>query len=80
MSQEVTEVTVAVIIVLLYMSQPKVAEVVTQFDLQPHMQSELWPDIRKGIDQHLGKIYTKNKSSLKGDYWICFHLLLNWTK
>nr|GFC06053.1 hypothetical protein [Tanacetum cinerariifolium] len=42
----------------------------TQFDLQPHMQSELWPDIMKGIDQHLGKIYTDNKSSLKRDYWI----------
>ncbi|GJX96474.1 zinc finger, PHD-type containing protein [Tanacetum coccineum] len=42
----------------------------TQFDLQPHMQSELWPDIRKGIDQHLGKIYTDNKSSLKRDYWV----------
>ncbi|GKD74729.1 hypothetical protein Tco_1333011, partial [Tanacetum coccineum] len=38
----------------------------TQFDLQPHMQSEIWPDIRKGIDQHLGKIYTDNKlESLK---------------
>ncbi|GJV10418.1 F-box domain containing protein [Tanacetum coccineum] len=34
----------------------------TQFDLKPHMQSELWPEIRKGIDQHLGKIYTDNKS------------------
>ncbi|GJS72499.1 hypothetical protein Tco_0705340 [Tanacetum coccineum] len=42
----------------------------TQFDLQPHMQSEIWPDIRKGIDQHLGKIYTDNKSSLKRDYWV----------
>nr|GEV65461.1 hypothetical protein [Tanacetum cinerariifolium] len=34
------------------------------------MQSELWPEIRKGIDQHLGKIYTDNKSSLKRDYWV----------
>ncbi|GKA27732.1 hypothetical protein Tco_0713900 [Tanacetum coccineum] len=42
----------------------------TQFDLKPHMQSELWPEIRKGIDQHLGKIYTDNKSSLKRDYWV----------
>ncbi|GJZ44807.1 F-box domain containing protein [Tanacetum coccineum] len=42
----------------------------TQFDLKPHMQSELWPEIRKGIDQHLGKIYTDNKSSLKKDYWV----------
>nr|GEY25759.1 hypothetical protein [Tanacetum cinerariifolium] len=36
----------------------------------PHMQPELWPDIRNGIDQHLGKIYTNNKSSLKKDYWV----------
>nr|GEV94977.1 hypothetical protein [Tanacetum cinerariifolium] len=42
----------------------------TQFDLTPHMQSELWPEIRKGIDQHLAKIYTDNKSSLKRDYWV----------
>ncbi|GJW79965.1 zinc finger, PHD-type containing protein [Tanacetum coccineum] len=45
-------------------------KILAQFDLQPHMQSELWPDIRKGIDQHLGKIYTDNKSSLKRDYWV----------
>ncbi|GJZ36973.1 hypothetical protein Tco_0583164 [Tanacetum coccineum] len=24
----------------------------------------------KGIDQHIGKIYTDNKSSLKRDYWV----------
>nr|GEV23479.1 hypothetical protein [Tanacetum cinerariifolium] len=42
----------------------------TQFDLTPHIQSELWPEIRKGISQHLGKIYTDNKSSLKMDYWV----------
>ncbi|GKB55274.1 hypothetical protein Tco_0906027 [Tanacetum coccineum] len=34
------------------------------------MQSELWPEIRKGIDQHLGKIYTDSKSTLKRDYWV----------
>ncbi|GJW09681.1 hypothetical protein Tco_1575508 [Tanacetum coccineum] len=37
----------------------------TQFDLTPHMQSDLWSKIKKGIDQHLAKIYTDNKSSLK---------------
>nr|GEU33348.1 hypothetical protein [Tanacetum cinerariifolium] len=26
--------------------------------------------LRKGIDQHLAKIYTDNKSSLKRDYWV----------
>nr|GEX69690.1 hypothetical protein [Tanacetum cinerariifolium] len=38
--------------------------------IRPHMQSKLWPYIKKGIDQHLGKIYTDNKSSLKRDYWV----------
>nr|GEW40684.1 hypothetical protein [Tanacetum cinerariifolium] len=38
--------------------------------IRPHMQSELWPDIRNGIDQHLGKIYMDNKSSLNKDYWV----------
>nr|GEV02804.1 hypothetical protein [Tanacetum cinerariifolium] len=42
----------------------------TQFELKPHMQSKLLPEIKKGIDQHLGKIYTNNKSSLKRDYWV----------
>ncbi|GKA45335.1 hypothetical protein Tco_0738131 [Tanacetum coccineum] len=31
---------------------------------------KIGPDIRKGIDQHRGKIYTDNKSSLKRDYWV----------
>ncbi|GJU20430.1 hypothetical protein Tco_1153772 [Tanacetum coccineum] len=47
-----------------------VTKIGTQFDLQPYMQSELWPEIRKGIDQHLSKIYTDNKSLLKKDYWV----------
>ncbi|GJV45045.1 hypothetical protein Tco_1429581 [Tanacetum coccineum] len=47
-----------------------ISEIGTQFDLKPYIQSELWPEIRKGIDQHLGKIYTDNKSSLKRDYWV----------
>nr|GEX90514.1 hypothetical protein [Tanacetum cinerariifolium] len=42
----------------------------TQFDLTPHLQSELWPEIKKDIDQLLGKIYTDIKSSLKRDYWV----------
>nr|GEY10153.1 hypothetical protein [Tanacetum cinerariifolium] len=36
----------------------------------PTCNPSFWPDIRKGIDQHLGKIYTDNKSSLKRDYWV----------
>ncbi|GJV26134.1 hypothetical protein Tco_1378829 [Tanacetum coccineum] len=42
----------------------------TQFDLTPHMQSDLWPKIKKGIEQHLAKIYTDNKSALKAEHWV----------
>nr|GEY28243.1 hypothetical protein [Tanacetum cinerariifolium] len=34
------------------------------------MQSDLWPKIKKGIEQHLAKIYTDNKSTLKAEYWV----------
>ncbi|GKE14896.1 hypothetical protein Tco_1422473, partial [Tanacetum coccineum] len=42
----------------------------TQFDLTPHVQSDLSSKIKKGIEQHLAKIYTKNKSSLKAEHWV----------
>ncbi|GJS29930.1 reverse transcriptase domain-containing protein [Tanacetum coccineum] len=42
----------------------------TQFDLKPYVQSNLWPKIKKGIEQHLAKIYTDNKSMLKADHWV----------
>ncbi|GKC60747.1 hypothetical protein Tco_1088345 [Tanacetum coccineum] len=42
----------------------------TQIDLTPHIQSDLWPKIKKGIQQHLAKIYTDNKSSLKAKHWV----------
>nr|GFC12872.1 hypothetical protein [Tanacetum cinerariifolium] len=42
----------------------------TQFDLTPHVQSDPWPKIKKGIEQHLAKIYTDNKSSLKAEHWV----------
>nr|GEY18525.1 hypothetical protein [Tanacetum cinerariifolium] len=38
--------------------------------LPPHELAEGCRDIRKGIDQHHGKIYTDNKWSLKRDYWV----------
>ncbi|GJY40937.1 hypothetical protein Tco_0428207 [Tanacetum coccineum] len=41
-----------------------------RFDLMPHMQFDLWPKIKKGIQQHLAKIYTDNKSSLKAEHWV----------
>ncbi|GJQ97581.1 hypothetical protein Tco_0008720 [Tanacetum coccineum] len=34
------------------------------------MQSTVWPDINKGIEQHLAKTYTDNKSTLKKEYWV----------
>nr|GEY62561.1 hypothetical protein [Tanacetum cinerariifolium] len=41
-----------------------------EFDLTPHMQSNLWPKIKKGIEQDLAKIYTDNMSSLKAEHWV----------
>ncbi|GJX79796.1 zinc finger, PHD-type containing protein [Tanacetum coccineum] len=42
----------------------------TQFDLKPHMESERWPKIYTGIQQHLQKIYNGNKSALKAQHWV----------
>ncbi|GJS77724.1 hypothetical protein Tco_0727605 [Tanacetum coccineum] len=43
----------------------------TQFDLMPHMQSPIWvAKIKKGIEQHLAKIYTDNKSALKAEHLV----------
>nr|GEU95054.1 hypothetical protein [Tanacetum cinerariifolium] len=44
----------------------------SQFDLAPHTQSDLenWIKINTGIQQHLAKIYTDNKSALKAEYWL----------
>ncbi|GJW79791.1 hypothetical protein Tco_0143766 [Tanacetum coccineum] len=43
-----------------------------QFDLKPHMQFDLenWRKINTGIQQHLAKIYTDNKSALKAEHWV----------
>ncbi|GJT21421.1 hypothetical protein Tco_0891358 [Tanacetum coccineum] len=37
----------------------------TQFDLRPHMESDRWPQIYAGIQQHLQKIYNGKKAALK---------------
>ncbi|GJY60121.1 hypothetical protein Tco_0460013, partial [Tanacetum coccineum] len=44
----------------------------SQFNLRPHMQSDLenWIKINTGIQQHLEKIYTDNKSALKAEHWV----------
>nr|GEU93108.1 hypothetical protein [Tanacetum cinerariifolium] len=36
----------------------------TQFDLCPHMESDRWPQIYAGIQQHLQKIYNGKKTAL----------------
>ncbi|GJT56366.1 hypothetical protein Tco_0991420 [Tanacetum coccineum] len=59
-----TTMTVAVMIVPLHTIYPPVlgvaslteAKAHTQFDLNPHMQSQLWADINAGIQQHLQKL------------------------
>ncbi|GKD61101.1 hypothetical protein Tco_1298610 [Tanacetum coccineum] len=47
-----------------------VAKIRTQFDLRPHMESDRWPQIYAGIQQHLQKIYNGKKAALKERYWI----------
>ncbi|GJU82264.1 hypothetical protein Tco_1284629 [Tanacetum coccineum] len=39
------------------------------FDFTPHICSKLWPKIKKGIDQHIAKVYVDNKSALKEKHW-----------
>nr|GFB76856.1 hypothetical protein [Tanacetum cinerariifolium] len=47
-----------------------VAKIGTQFDLRPHMESDRWPQIYAGIQQHLQKIYNGKKAALKQRYWV----------
>nr|GEZ42980.1 hypothetical protein [Tanacetum cinerariifolium] len=47
-----------------------VANIRTQFDLRPHMESDRWPQIYAGIQQHLQKIYNGKKAALKEIYWV----------
>nr|GEX38199.1 hypothetical protein [Tanacetum cinerariifolium] len=42
----------------------------TQFDLQPHMKSDRWPQIHAAIQQHLQKLYNSKKAALKERYWV----------
>nr|GEX91752.1 hypothetical protein [Tanacetum cinerariifolium] len=46
------------------------AKIETQFDLRPHMESDRWPQIYAGIQQHLQKIYNGKKAALKERYWV----------
>nr|GEY41638.1 probable flavin-containing monooxygenase 1 [Tanacetum cinerariifolium] len=40
------------------------------FDLCPHIESDRWPQIYAGIQQHLQKIYNGKKAALKERYWV----------
>nr|GEV54981.1 hypothetical protein [Tanacetum cinerariifolium] len=39
-----------------------VAKIRTHFDLRPHIESDHWPQIYAGIQQHLQKIYNEDGS------------------
>nr|GFA68968.1 hypothetical protein [Tanacetum cinerariifolium] len=41
-----------------------------RFDLRPHIESDRWPQIYAGIQQHLQKIYNGKKAALKERYWV----------
>nr|GEV66609.1 hypothetical protein [Tanacetum cinerariifolium] len=45
-----------------------VEKIGTQFDLRPHIESNRWPQIYAGIQQHLQKIYNGKKDALKERY------------
>ncbi|GKF81459.1 hypothetical protein Tco_0240061 [Tanacetum coccineum] len=40
------------------------------FDLRTYMESDRWPNIYAGIQQHLQKIYNDKKVALKERYWV----------
>ncbi|GJZ24564.1 probable methyltransferase PMT26 [Tanacetum coccineum] len=46
------------------------AQIGTQFDMRPHMESDRWPLIYAAIQQHLQKIYNGKKAALKERHWI----------
>ncbi|GKE29925.1 hypothetical protein Tco_1445309 [Tanacetum coccineum] len=47
-----------------------VAKIGAQFDLRPRMESDRWPQIYTGIQQHLQKIYNGKKATLKERYLV----------
>nr|GEW64181.1 F-box domain, leucine-rich repeat domain, L domain-like protein [Tanacetum cinerariifolium] len=47
-----------------------IADIGTQFDLRPHMESPDWTEIHAGIQQHLQKAYNTNKDAFKAQHWV----------
>nr|GFC06452.1 F-box domain, leucine-rich repeat domain, L domain-like protein [Tanacetum cinerariifolium] len=47
-----------------------IADIETQSDLRPHMESPDWTKIHAGIQQHLQKAYNTNKAAFKAQHWV----------
>nr|GEU79471.1 F-box domain, leucine-rich repeat domain, L domain-like protein [Tanacetum cinerariifolium] len=47
-----------------------IADIGTQFDLKPHVESPDWTEIHAGIQQHLQKTYNTNKAAFKAQHWV----------
>ncbi|GJU92478.1 F-box domain containing protein, partial [Tanacetum coccineum] len=47
-----------------------ITDIMTQFDLRPHMESLDWTKIEAGIQQHLQKAYNTNKADFKAQHWV----------
>nr|GEZ27553.1 hypothetical protein [Tanacetum cinerariifolium] len=47
-----------------------IADIRTQFDLKPHIESPDWTVIEAGIQQHLQKAYNTNKAAFKAQHWV----------
>nr|GEX87562.1 hypothetical protein [Tanacetum cinerariifolium] len=47
-----------------------IADIRTQFDLRPHIESLNWTVIEAGIQQHLQKAYNTNKAAFKAQHWV----------
>nr|GEY19807.1 putative heat shock protein 70 family [Tanacetum cinerariifolium] len=47
-----------------------IADIETQFDLRPHMESPDWTEIHADIQQHMQKAYNTNKAAFKAQHWV----------
>nr|GEZ57558.1 hypothetical protein [Tanacetum cinerariifolium] len=47
-----------------------IADIWTQIDLRPHIESPNWTEIHDSIQQHLQKAYITNKADFKAQHWV----------
>nr|GFA06185.1 F-box domain, leucine-rich repeat domain, L domain-like protein [Tanacetum cinerariifolium] len=47
-----------------------IADIGTQFDLRPHIESPDWTKIHASIQQHLQNAYNTNKAAFKAQHWV----------